>query len=62
MQVIIIALINAIFLSHLSYIVIERRGLALKSRKFWVLVSGLLLSLYISLWYQYQLATPFPNF
>ena len=49
-----------IFLSHLSYLVVERRGMALKSRRFWALISGLMITLYITLWYSVNFALPFP--
>jgi len=54
MQLVIIGFINLIFLSHLSYVVVEKKAMAYRSRKFWALISGLLLSMYLTIWYNIQ--------
>ncbi len=47
----VLGIANFIFLSHLSYIIAERKTSFYRSTQFWMLVDGLLISLYLTIWY-----------
>jgi len=42
---------NLVFISHISYIVLERKERFYQSKKFWLLLIGLLVSLLITFLY-----------
>ena len=49
---------NLILLSQISYIIAERRMGFYRSAHFWMSVDGLLLSLYITIWYMSNPISP----
>lgn len=53
---------NFIFLSHLSYIIAEKKVRVYRSRQFWLLIDGLLISLYLTIWYMSTPISGYPSY